>query len=1280
MKPSSLLYATLLSLSPHSIYASLPYSIPDLERYRLFDRAVDTERQSLSTHTTASASSLAFESGPSNLGSLPSSQRLAHNTSSFNSGGRISPTGHPSRDSSPFPTSSNTTITQRSSIGSITSSKIAPQQPFPSPRVSFANTTLTDTITRSFSSSPTPSTPAHNVTSTVTNSERPSLNSTVIFVTITPSIGSPIVVTQTQSQLRPSTLPSSSQGRLSTVPSTYTSPSASSNGGVFASLFPSRSPLPPSGGGLASMFTGQVPQSSGTPTENDQPRATFPSLFVVDALIEDQAYHLPHPDQPPIEILLADGSLAQLFATKVVLRGQNLMIPDNGSGEQTVSSGGQAIKTRPGESKTPESDDSDGGSSGGGPFGLLSKLAGAAGSAAQGIGNAASGLVNFATGAAGAGGESAGQLAGTLSGAVSGASTVVSSLNGIQKSFPLDEFTKNGMNTFLRAQNLGRGALDWMQSTGKMLETFDDLKPDVQQKLRDNIRDYTKPDGPLFKASDALKALSDFPWESEAPTTERPTPTATPDQTKSAQETFSTPPISSLMSTTASTTIRSTTVSSSSATPTLTEEPISHFILTKDGTSLETFNRFIQELDEGAGKAVTHDMSIIDHQSYTTNLTRSQAVDLLDKYSFLLLVYARVFDIRDLENGDGESFHAIPRPTTQAQNMKLISEERKVGLRTSAISPLAARTLRGGVSNAPYWKKMISSPFQNPLLRAPAQDPPYLADDADGRGITIYVLDDGFDISLSNLSPQPQGRTIETFFISNDLAFPPGTLEGVSIMMPNAFIKDAQLNGAGHGTLMASIAAGRDDGIAPQANLYLLKMKGTWNTGNANSANNRDRSYATQPDALAQVLDRVRLHVRNRLIADPDTKSVINMSWGIKLSERNGPPCEAILRVFIDWCETFKIPVVAAAGNDPTLRLHETVPQKFGKADNTLITVGGVEPNGKLFPPTTPAEPGESGSMSVYAPARDVVVPGSAPGGHSGTSQAAAIVSGLAAYLYSVEGLGLFHAAGIPPPKENIKRFIVEHAWTRVPEAQLGPLPHLNVVYNLAAGDPAHPESPCAVPDFPGIGKRADEAASACSRLRTPTASLMTPTSTSPSISHTATVRSSDISNTRSSSSRVTPSGPPASSTMTPSAPTPPVAPPSEQCRIYVKEYDNADPNQLGEDIWNISIFPITGEQLKDNSPICTAGARADERTGVDVQCEPLGGPLHLQREKDRTLRLIFGKETWTGGDKNCNLVKDWYVFDTTQPDERRRETECRFECKVDWTKKPTFFIGLRAI
>jgi hypothetical protein len=105
-----------------------------------------------------------------------------------------------------------------------------------------------------------------------------------------------------------------------------------------------------------------------------------------------------------------------------------------------------------------------------------------------------------------------------------------------------------------------------------------------------------------------------------------------------------------------------------------------------------------------------------------------------------------------------------------------------------------------------------------------------------------------------------------------------------------------------------------------------------------------------------------------------------------------GLALESLFPEFIAWCDKLKLPLVLAAGNDEAMSMHDQVPHKFGTPDNMIITVGGVERDGTLYKGTTPVEPGQAGSMSVYAPARDIVVPSPGNGVHTGTSQAAAIV------------------------------------------------------------------------------------------------------------------------------------------------------------------------------------------------------------------------------------------------------------------------------------------------
>jgi hypothetical protein len=120
---------------------------------------------------------------------------------------------------------------------------------------------------------------------------------------------------------------------------------------------------------------------------------------------------------------------------------------------------------------------------------------------------------------------------------------------------------------------------------------------------------------------------------------------------------------------------------------------------------------------------------------------------------------------------------------------------------------------------------------------------------------------------------------VNTFFVTNANAFTANYMNHVRMNnRPNAFMVPAYIGGGtGHGTKMASIAAGRIHGIARNADLYLLKTKGQWDAG---PPSREITNGPIEPAAMASVLGEVRRHVESRLATNPRAKSVINMSFG----------------------------------------------------------------------------------------------------------------------------------------------------------------------------------------------------------------------------------------------------------------------------------------------------------------------------------------------------------------------------------------------------------------
>jgi subtilisin family serine protease len=148
--------------------------------------------------------------------------------------------------------------------------------------------------------------------------------------------------------------------------------------------------------------------------------------------------------------------------------------------------------------------------------------------------------------------------------------------------------------------------------------------------------------------------------------------------------------------------------------------------------------------------------------------------------------------------------------------------------------------------------------------------------------------------------------------------------------------------------------------------------------------------------------------VRFELRRSQTRRSVLTPEIGFPRGTLLPELTELVMNQVIPFAQEQDITVVIPTGNDAPTGLDRITPQNLGTTANGLITVGGVEKNGALFPDTNP-DLGSGGSISIYAAARDVLVAGidsdSAMAEVTGTSLAAPAVAGMAAYFFSLQEL-----------------------------------------------------------------------------------------------------------------------------------------------------------------------------------------------------------------------------------------------------------------------------------
>ena len=235
--------------------------------------------------------------------------------------------------------------------------------------------------------------------------------------------------------------------------------------------------------------------------------------------------------------------------------------------------------------------------------------------------------------------------------------------------------------------------------------------------------------------------------------------------------------------------------------------------------------------------------------------------------------------------------------------------------------------------------------------------------DVTGSDVTIYVVDTGVDIT----HPEFEGRAIFG-------------------MVSNEWADEGPYDLNGHGTNVASLAAGMTYGVAKNASIVACKVLGVNGTGSSFSI----------IQGLVWVINRVD----SQRQAGKAVRAVINMSLG-------GPGRSPIEEKIIQSAIDLNIPVVVAAGNDG-IDASQSSPGSY----NTTVTVAATGPRDSFasfsnYGPDVDISAAGVGCLGAYStnvsscddiPASQCLVY------MSGTSQATPHVSGVVAlWLESLE-------------------------------------------------------------------------------------------------------------------------------------------------------------------------------------------------------------------------------------------------------------------------------------
>ncbi|KAF5640167.1 subtilisin-like protease 2 [Fusarium sp. NRRL 25303] len=295
-----------------------------------------------------------------------------------------------------------------------------------------------------------------------------------------------------------------------------------------------------------------------------------------------------------------------------------------------------------------------------------------------------------------------------------------------------------------------------------------------------------------------------------------------------------------------------------------------------------------------------------------------------------------------------------------------------------------------GITKRAFNTDKKAQPELQMFSTAPGKKPSgYTYDEKAGQGVTIYVLDEGFNLRHKEFTSSP-GRKRWIFS------------KGVS----------GENDPDGHGSCCASKALGSTVGVAPKADLVAVKLQLT--------------SWSMLKAWQAVILDVQQNRLQGKAVV---SYSKATIAWRI---DRGESYFGVVLLSLLKNLEALDVVVVSSSGNEGSNIDVHSYPSLF--ADRTpIIVTGAVDNEGKLAffsqggPLVTTTAPG----VAVKCAAMSGTSAYQAGEESTGTSFSTPAVAGLAAYFLSLDSLRpRLQVRG--SVARNVKALIQEHHYERV--------------------------------------------------------------------------------------------------------------------------------------------------------------------------------------------------------------------------------------------------------